>query len=172
MCSESVWRVAASPTTGGTRNDSTTLSELETRRSKLGVHLRRFRPIAFTGRPGARLAARLQLASFALVSLPAAASPQRVEVAADGSGDFTTIQATIDQAPAGGKDGVDNDGDGLTDLTSGDAGCASLSDFTETAPESLRSEMQPASWHCALGPELALVIRLLHRAKRRRRGGC
>jgi hypothetical protein len=70
------------------------------------------------------------------------------------------------------EDGVDNDGDGLTDLAGGDPGCASLSDFTETAPESLRSEMQPEGWHCALGPELALVIPLLHRAKRRRRGAC
>jgi hypothetical protein len=61
------------------------------------------------------------------------------------------------------EDGVDNDGDGLTDLAGGDPGCASLSDFTETAA------LVPSNWHCALGPELALVVLLLRRARVRRR---
>ena len=61
------------------------------------------------------------------------------------------------------EDGVDNDGDGRTDLAGGDSGCASLSDFTETGL------IQAETWHCALGPELALVIPLLQRARRRPR---
>ena len=90
------------------------------------------------------------------------------------------------------EDGVDNDGDGLTDLAGGDPGCASQSDFAEVARElpcdngldddgdgriDLRdpgcsgaldpSETGEANPSCGLGPELALVLPLLCQLKRR-----
>ena len=92
------------------------------------------------------------------------------------------------------EDGVDNDGDGLTDL--GDPGCASSSDFAEVARELPcdngvdddgdgridsadpgctdpldPSEMGASDPGCGLGPELALLLPLLRRLKRRRSDG-
>jgi hypothetical protein len=55
-------------------------------------------------------------------------------------------------------DGIDNDGDSLTDLA--DPGCVGLNDQSEFSPP-------PELWQCGIGPELLLLVPILAAARRR-----